>query len=102
MDRYDTGSFKYEQMIKWNPKVVEKKVVPLSVADMEFKTPPEIVDALKRYLDNNILGYTGPTQEYFDAVIGWMKKRHGLGHQGEMDCHHPRCGGRFPIWRSPL
>jgi len=76
MDRYDTGSFKYEQMIKWNPKVVEKKIVPLSVADMEFKTPPEIVDALKRYLDNNILGYTGPTKEYFDAVIGWMKRKH--------------------------
>lgn len=77
VDRFDTGSFKYDQMIKWNPEAADKKIVPLSVADMEFKTPPEIVDALKRYLDEHVLGYTGPTGAYLESVINWMKKRHG-------------------------
>ncbi len=77
IDRYNTGSFKYDEMIKRNPKVVENKIVPLSVADMEFKTPPEIVEALKRYLDEQVLGYTGPTKAYFDSVKSWMKNKFG-------------------------
>lgn len=77
VDRYDSGSYKYEQMIKWNPEAVREKIVPLSVADMEFKTPPEIVGALKTYLDEHVLGYTGPTPAYLESVKNWMKKRHG-------------------------
>ncbi|WP_312650279.1 MalY/PatB family protein [Proteiniclasticum sp.] len=77
VDRYDTGSFKYDQMVKWNPESVSEKIVPLSVADMEFRTPPEIVEALKKYLDRHVLGYTGPTAEYLESVRNWMKKRHG-------------------------
>ena len=29
----------------------------------------------EKYIDTHILGYTGPTEEYFDAVCGWMKRR---------------------------
>lgn len=39
------------------------------------ENPPEIVEGLKKYIDTHILGYTGPTEEYFDAVCGWMKRR---------------------------
>ena len=44
-----------------NPNVREG-IVPLSVADMEFKNPPEVVEGLKAYLDTHILGYTSPTE----------------------------------------
>jgi cystathionine beta-lyase len=74
-DRTNTGSAKWEQMKGWNPDVKEG-VVPYSVADMELKNPPEIIEGLKNYLDTAILGYTRPTEDYSNAVCGWMKKRH--------------------------
>lgn len=50
--------------------------VPLSTADMEFPTAPAIVDALKELADTTILGYTDPPPQYYEAVCGWMKRRH--------------------------
>lgn len=73
--RNKMGSVKWEEMKKINPTITED-IVPFSVADMEFKNPPEIMEGLKQYLDEVILGYTIPTDTYYDAVIGWMKKRH--------------------------
>lgn len=75
VDRTNTGSFKWEQMKDWNPNV-EKGVVPYTVADMELKNPPEIIEGLKKYIDHTILGYTAPTEGFTNAVYGWMKKRH--------------------------
>lgn len=50
--------------------------VPLSTADMEFPTAPKIVEAIKDLADTTILGYTDPTPQYYEAVCGWMKRRH--------------------------
>ena len=74
VSRKNTGSGKWDEMTKEHPNLPEN-VAPLSVADMELKNPPEIVEGLKKYIDTHILGYTGPTEEYFDAVCGWMKRR---------------------------
>ncbi|RVU55711.1 MalY/PatB family protein [Anaerosphaera multitolerans] len=75
VSRKKQGSEKWDQMYEWNPNVSED-VVPLSVADMEFKNAPEIIEGLKEYLDEVILGYAGPYPEYHEAVISWMKRRH--------------------------
>ena len=76
-DRWDAGAFKYEHMKKQKSDV-SRDAVPLSVADMEFSDPPEVVAGLKEYLDHNVLGYTGPTEGYFVAVQNWMERRHGF------------------------
>ena len=76
-DRWDAGAYKYEDMKKKKPDV-SRDAVPLSVADMEFLDPPEVMEGLKRYLDHNVLGYTGPTEGYFSAVQNWMERRHGF------------------------
>ncbi|WP_073337142.1 MalY/PatB family protein [Clostridium grantii] len=75
VNRTNKGSAKYEQMKKWNPNVNEN-IIPFSIADMELKNPPEIVDGLKKYIDSTILGYTVPTESYLNAVCDWMKKMH--------------------------
>jgi aminotransferase/cystathionine beta-lyase len=75
VDRKNVGSYKWDQMKGWNPNVSEN-VIPFSVADMELKNPPEIIEGLKNFIDSNILGYTGPTPKYYDSVCRWMKKRH--------------------------
>ncbi|MBR0357498.1 MAG: pyridoxal phosphate-dependent aminotransferase [Clostridia bacterium] len=76
-DRWDAGAFKYLEMQKKKPDV-SRDAVPLSVADMEFLDPPQVVEGLKDYLDHNVLGYTGPTDAYFAAVQSWMERRHGF------------------------
>lgn len=75
VSRKNCGSGKWEMMLKDKPDIPEG-IAPLSVADMELKNPPEIVEGLKKYLDTHILGYTSPTKAYYDAVAGWMKRRH--------------------------
>lgn len=70
-DRSRFGSSKWEIA-----KNASTEFVPLSVADMEFPTAKPVVDDIKKLAEEAILGYTNPTQEYYDAVISWMKRRH--------------------------
>lgn len=53
-----------------------KEVLPLWVADMDFKTPDFIVDAIKKRVDHKIFGYTFRPESYFQSIIGWMKRRY--------------------------
>lgn len=69
-------STKWKLMHEYNKDI--ENVVPLSVADMEFKLAPEIRDGLKEYLDEAVFGYSYPPQTYYDAVIYWMKKHHNF------------------------
>ena len=75
VNRAGTGSSKWDGMLKDCPDV-PADVVPLSVADMEFVKQPEIATCLHRIADEAILGYTGPTDAYYEAVIGWQERRH--------------------------
>lgn len=75
ISRTGTGSGKWNQMLALNPNVTPD-TVPFSVADMELKNPPEVVAALQKYAGETILGYTNPTDDFFDAVKSWMKRRH--------------------------
>ena len=75
VSRKNTGASKWEQMYSWNPNVADD-VVPLSVADMEFKPAPEIVEGLKKHLDTAILGYTKAYPDFLDSVISWMDRKH--------------------------
>ncbi len=77
-DRRGCGSNKWDAC-----KNASTENVPLSVADMEFPTAPEIVKAIKKLADTTILGYTSPTEEYYNAVISWMKRRHNYEVQKE-------------------
>lgn len=74
-DKRKSGSVKWRAMLKKYPDIPDG-IVPLSVADMEFRTAPEIVKGLQEYLENNALGYTEATDSYYAAVQGWMKQRH--------------------------
>ena len=44
-------------------------------ADMDFRCPPAVKEALQVVLDHDIFGYSAPDQEYFEAVCGWFKRR---------------------------
>jgi putative C-S lyase len=82
VNRKNTGSGKWDRMYGANPNIGDN-IVPLSVADMEFRTAPGIVENLKKYLDESILGYTSPTDDYYNSVIRWMERRHGFSPKRE-------------------
>ena len=75
-NRRESGSSKWEGMKALNPNVPEE-VIPLSVADMELKNPPEIIEGVKDYLDEAVLGYPCGTEAFFNAVTSWTKRRYG-------------------------
>jgi len=52
-------------------------VIPMWVADMDFKTPSFITDALASRLKHEILGYTFRSDSYFNSIINWISDRHG-------------------------
>lgn len=61
---------------KWVCEGSSTEFVPLSVADMEFYTAQPIRDAISYTAQNKVLGYTDATDEYYEAVCSWMKRRH--------------------------
>lgn len=73
--RRNIGAAKWDSITKEMGDAGED-IIPLSVADMEFKVAPEIVAAIKKVADFAAYGYTIPTEGYYKAVIGWMERRH--------------------------
>lgn len=51
-------------------------VLPMWVADMDFRTAPVIVEALRKRVEHGIFGYTRVPQAYYDAVTEWFATRH--------------------------
>lgn len=52
-------------------------VLPLWVADMDFRTAPEIISALRKRVEHGIFGYTRVPDAYYEAVVSWFGRRHG-------------------------
>lgn len=84
IDRTHTWSIKHD-FKKENGKADD--ILPLWVADMDFRSPDSVVEALKKAVDHGIFGYSRADESYFDAVAAWYQKRHRLTLQPEwMTC----------------
>ena len=70
IERRDTNSYKWDS-------AASAEVLPMWVADMDFRTAPAIIDALRRRVEHGIFGYTRVPQAYYEAVGGWFSRRHG-------------------------
>ena len=75
LSRKGQGSYKWEQMYEVFPEL-EEDIIPFSEEDMELKIAPDITEGLKKYIDEAVLGYSGTYPKYYEAVIGWLEKRH--------------------------
>lgn len=58
-------------------------VLPMWVADMDFRTAPAITKALHKRLEHGVFGYNIVPDEYYAAVINWFKRRHGVEYKKE-------------------
>ncbi len=51
-------------------------ILPMWVADMDFRTAPAVVEALRKRVEHGIFGYAKLPPAYFEAVSGWFQRRH--------------------------
>lgn len=71
--------------IKWGapgasltPEQAAADPLPMWIADMDFKSPPAVIDALHEAVSHGVYGYPiGATKSYLDAVTGWQRDRFG-------------------------
>jgi len=66
-----------------------KNIIPMWVADMDFKTPDFVVQSLQRRLDHEIYGYSYRPAEYFQSIIDWIKLRHNWTIEKDWICFSP-------------
>lgn len=69
VDRRNTNS------LKWD---TEKNELPMWVADMDFKTAPEVIKAIQEKAAHGIFGYTVIPSQWYEAYTDWWKKRHSF------------------------
>lgn len=74
VDRRGTSCLKYDFGMKRKGR---DDLLPLWVADMDFKLPQEILEDLHRRVEHGIFGYTDPDEEYYAAVDRWFFTHHG-------------------------
>ena len=66
-------------VIPWDVQVDEGfDTIPMWVADMAFPVAPPVLDAMRRRLDFPSLGYYAMSEEYFDSILSWQRRRHGV------------------------
>lgn len=61
--------------IKYMPFEGVENLIPMWIADMDFKCPPSIAKAMKEAADREIFGYMAPDDEYYAAITNWYDRR---------------------------
>ena len=85
-DRHNTSC------IKWDfgkERMNRDDLLPLWVADMDFKLPDEVLEDIHKRVDHGIFGYTDPKDDYIDALNKWFRERHGFEIKKEWNVAEP-------------
>ncbi|MBQ9362559.1 MAG: PatB family C-S lyase [Bacteroidaceae bacterium] len=84
--RENTDCFKYEGLMDLCGRT---DVLPMWVADMDFRTPPFVTDAIARRLQQGILGYTCGMLSYRESICRWVKRLHNMDVTPDMVSYVP-------------
>ena len=60
-----------------DPKHGRDRLLPMWVADMDFRCPPAVIEALTARAQQGVFGYSHPCDSYYEAVISWVRRRYG-------------------------
>ena len=74
INRKNTNSLKYDFA---RERLMPEDILPLWVADMDFKTAPAIINRLKNTVDHGIYGYSDSKADYYETVSNWYEKHFG-------------------------
>ena len=73
IDRKGTGALKADAL---KERYGKEDLIPLWVADMDFRCGDFIIDAIKKRANEGIFGYTIPSDRYYSSIINWLKHSH--------------------------
>ncbi|MDR1556604.1 MAG: PatB family C-S lyase [Tannerellaceae bacterium] len=73
IDRHNTNCLKTDRL---NERFGNANLIPLWVADMDFRTPDFIVDAIKERCKHEIFGYTFAPDAYYKSILKWLHYKH--------------------------
>ena len=76
ISRENTNSVKWDTGIEKRFKT--EGLIPMWVADMEFRVPDEVVEALNKRISHGVFGYTHLWDSYFEAFFNWQKSRYDI------------------------
>jgi cystathionine beta-lyase len=79
-NRRNTDSIKWDSGMKYMGR---DDLLPLWVADMDFKLPDEVISDIVKRADHGIFGYTDPGEGYLGPVRDWYKRRHGFDSESD-------------------
>ena len=75
IDRRGTDCFKWDAL----PAMYHRDdLTPMWVADMDFRSPDFVMEALRKRCDHPVLGYTMPSDAYWQAVTAWLAKHYDI------------------------
>ncbi len=74
--REGTNAIKWDQVFMKEHFKIDGDLLPLWVADMDFRAPKALLDALKKRVEHGVFGYSLPGDTYHKAVIDWFQRRH--------------------------
>ena len=83
IDRFGTQCLKWDfepqgdRLVEADPTQGDEQLLPLWVADMDFKSPPAVIEALEARARHGIFGYCMPDDGFYEAVVDWMARRYG-------------------------
>lgn len=80
IDRRNTNSLKHDFAAE---NSLPEDVLPMWVADMDFKAPPSVLEAMKKSAEHGIFGYSDIKSDYYDIVSSWFLRRFGWKTQRE-------------------
>ncbi|MDR9771042.1 PatB family C-S lyase [Acetomicrobium sp.] len=80
IDRKGTCSEKWDGLKK---HFGTDDVLPMWVADMDFKSPPEVIKPIVERSKHGIFGYPMRTESYYEAIINWVRERYDWEIKGD-------------------
>ena len=86
IERRGTGCVKYDEL---KQVFGNENLIPLWVADMDFRTPDFIVEALKKRCEHEIFGYPFSTDAYYQCILEWVHYKHNWRIQREWVTYIP-------------
>lgn len=86
IDRSENHSAKWAEM---KMRFGREDLTPMWVADMDIKTAPEIIEAMKKKLEQEIFGYVYRPDSYYESAANWLKKRFGYEISSSTLIHSP-------------
>ena len=75
IERRGTDCFKWDAL---QAMYGREDLTPMWVADMDFRSPDFVMEAIRKRCDHEVLGYTMPSDGYWQAITTWLEKHYGI------------------------